>query len=76
MSGSASNCRNSDVGRLGRCEARRDLTLADIRSAGFLVVHLIADESDNHAVKVEEEHDEMEAELAERFLRDVSIACF
>ena len=38
-------------------------------------MHLIADESDNHAVKVEEEHDEMEAELAERFLRDVSLAC-
>ena len=50
--------------------------MADIQSTGFLVVHLIADESDNHAVKVEEEHDEMEAELDERFLHDVSIACF
>jgi hypothetical protein len=31
-------------------------------------VHLITDESNNHAVKVEEEHDKVEAELAERFL--------
>jgi hypothetical protein len=34
-------------------------------------VGLITDESDNHAVKVEEEHDKVEAEFAERFLDSV-----
>lgn len=29
---------------------------------------LVTDKSDNHAVEVEEEHDEVEAELEERFL--------
>lgn len=31
-------------------------------------VGLVADEGDNHAVQVEEEHDEVEAELSEGFL--------
>lgn len=31
-------------------------------------VSLIADQSNNHAVKVEEEHQEAEAKLDERFL--------
>lgn len=31
--------------------------LAAIRLMGFLIVHFITNESDNHAVKVEEEHD-------------------
>jgi len=35
-------------------------------------VRLVADEGDNHAVEVEEEHDEMETELDEGFLRLVS----
>jgi len=43
-----------------------------IRLMRFLIVYLITDESDNHAIKVEEEHDQMEAEFAERFLSDVS----
>jgi hypothetical protein len=50
--------------------------LADIRLTGFLIVYLITDESDNHTVKVEEEHDQMETELAERFLGGISIASF
>lgn len=33
-----------------------------------LLVRLVADKGDNHAVQVEEEHDEMETELDERFL--------
>jgi hypothetical protein len=32
-------------------------------------VRLVADEGDNHAVEVEEEHDQVKAELDERFLR-------
>jgi len=39
-------------------------------------VRLIADECDNHAIKVEEEHDKMKAELAERFLSSVNTASF
>ena len=32
---------------------------------------LVLDERDNHAVEVEEEHDQMEAELDERFLAEI-----
>jgi hypothetical protein len=39
-------------------------------------VHFITDESDNHAVKIEEEHDQMKTELAERFLVYVSSVVF
>jgi hypothetical protein len=35
-------------------------------------VGLVADESDNHAVEVEEEHQQVETKLDERFLEDVS----
>jgi len=48
-----------------------EIRLADIRLRRVLIVHLITDESNNHAVKVEEEHDKVEAELAERFLGSV-----
>jgi hypothetical protein len=41
----------------------------------FLLGGLIADEGDNHAVKVEEEHDQVEAKLDEGFLlMDVELA--
>lgn len=39
------------------------------------LVRLVADEGDDHAVEVEEEHDEVEAELDEGFLKLVSAAC-
>jgi hypothetical protein len=35
-------------------------------------VALIADQGNDHAVEVEEEHEEMEAELDERFLYTIS----
>lgn len=34
---------------------------------------LVPDQGDNHAVQVEEEHQEVEAELDERFLMPVSM---
>lgn len=33
------------------------------------LVRLVADKGDDHAVEVEEEHDQVEAELDERFLK-------
>ena len=36
---------------------------------------LVADESNNHAVEVEEEHDQVEAQLDERLLRGGSAIC-
>jgi hypothetical protein len=36
--------------------------------AGRLLMRLVADEGDDHAVQVEEEHDQVETELDERFL--------
>ena len=38
-------------------------------------MRLVADEGDDHAVEVEEEHDEVETELDERFLKLVSAGC-
>lgn len=38
-------------------------------------MRLVADEGDDHAVEVEEEHDEVEAELDERFLKLLLAAC-
>lgn len=38
-------------------------------------MRLVSDEGYNHAVEVEEEHDEMEAELDERFLRGTVSSC-
>jgi hypothetical protein len=39
------------------------------------LVRLVADEGNDHAVEVEEEHDEVEAELDEGFLGLLSAAC-
>ena len=39
------------------------------------LVRLVADEGDDHAVEVEEEHDQVEAELDERFLKLESASC-
>jgi hypothetical protein len=39
------------------------------------LVRLVANEGDDHAVEVEEEHDEVEAELDEGFLGILSAAC-
>jgi hypothetical protein len=36
--------------------------------SSYHLVRLVPDESDDHAVEVEEEHQEMEAEFDERFL--------
>ena len=36
-------------------------------------MRLVADEGNDHAVEVEEEHDQVETELDERFLGAVSI---
>jgi hypothetical protein len=38
-------------------------------------VGFIADEGDNHAVEVEEEHEQVESELDEGFLYCVSTLC-
>ena len=38
------------------------------------LVRLVADKGDDHAVEVEEEHDEVEAELDEGFLKLLSAA--
>ena len=39
---------------------------------GKLLVRFVSDEGDNHAVQVEEEHDQVEAKLDERLLVGVS----
>jgi hypothetical protein len=39
------------------------------------LVRLVADEGDNHAVEVEEKHEQVETELDERFLCSVSPTC-
>ena len=63
-----------------RSEMQHAVAAANLRLEGCLLawfgsdnlVGLVADESDNHAVEVEEEHDEVETELDEGFLRLLS----
>lgn len=38
-------------------------------------MRLVADKGDDHAVEVEEEHDQVEAELDERFLKLELVSC-
>jgi hypothetical protein len=40
-----------------------------------LLVRLVADKGDDHAVEVEEEHEQVETQLDERFLLDLLADC-
>ena len=68
-------CPCSYESRADRVAAAARLRLGGSLSAWFgcsSLVRLVADEGDDHAVEVEEEHDEMETELDEGFLKLVS----
>lgn len=50
--------------------------IARTSSTSHLVPRLVADKRNDHAVEVEEEHDEVEAELEEGFLFLISLVLF
>ena len=65
------------------CRVKHVAAAAHLRSGGSLsawvgsssLVRLVADKGDDHAVEVEEEHDEVEAKLDEGFLKLLLAAC-
>jgi hypothetical protein len=64
--------------KVGRVATAVHLRLGGSLSAWFggsNLMRLVADEGDDHAVEVEEEHDKVEAELDEGFLGLWSAAC-
>lgn len=55
-----------------RYRVKREVQFS-LASDGRFLVGLVSDEGHNHAVQVEEEQNEVEAELGERFLESAQI---
>jgi hypothetical protein len=54
---------------------RHDDSSNDYERRSLILVRLVTDKGDNHAVEVEEEHEQVETQLDEGFLLDLSVDC-